>query len=56
MRKIDGLFDCELEPTGECRFDDNEQLIGPNIRKCPTGKTNLHLENEEFYIWTRYFL
>lgn len=37
MRKIDGLYDCELEPTGRCRFDDDEQLIGSNIRKCPTG-------------------
>ncbi len=36
VRKINGVFDCELEPTGKCQFDD-EQLIGPNIRKCPTG-------------------
>jgi hypothetical protein len=37
VRKINGVFDCELEPTGKCRFDD-EQIIGSNIRKCPTGK------------------
>jgi hypothetical protein len=37
VRKINGVFDCELEPTGKCQFDDNE-IIGPNIRKCPTGK------------------
>ncbi|CAF4880550.1 unnamed protein product [Rotaria sp. Silwood1] len=36
VRKINGVFDCELEPTGICRFDD-ENYIGLNIRKCPTG-------------------
>ena len=36
VRKINGIFDCELEPTGQCRFDDDDQ-IGLNIRKCPTG-------------------
>ena len=41
VRKINGLFDCELEPNGICRFND-EHLIGSNIRKCPTGsKTKL---------------
>jgi hypothetical protein len=37
VRKINGVFDCELEPSGQCQFDD-DQFIGPNIRKCPTGK------------------
>lgn len=37
VRKINGRFDCELEPTGRCRFEDEEE-IGMNIRKCPTGK------------------
>ncbi|CAF1026957.1 unnamed protein product [Rotaria sordida] len=38
VRKINGVFDCELEPTGVCRFDNNDdQRIGSNIRKCPTG-------------------
>jgi hypothetical protein len=32
VRKINGVFDCELEPRGICRFDDEL-----NIRKCPTG-------------------
>ncbi|CAF3963369.1 unnamed protein product [Adineta steineri] len=36
VRKVNGIFDCELEPTGICRFND-EQDIGLNIRKCPTG-------------------
>ena len=36
VRRINGIFDCELEPLGKCRFDD-EQEIGMNIRKCPTG-------------------
>ncbi|CAF1123452.1 unnamed protein product [Adineta steineri] len=36
VRKINGVFDCELEPTGQCQFDD-DQIIGSNIRKCPTG-------------------
>ncbi|CAF3425926.1 unnamed protein product [Rotaria socialis] len=36
VRKINGVFDCELEPTGKCRFDD-EDTIGATIRKCPTG-------------------
>jgi hypothetical protein len=35
VRKINGVFDCELEPTGICQFDDE---MGLNIRKCPTGK------------------
>ena len=37
VRKINGIFDCELEPRGICRFEDEEE-IGVNIRKCPTGK------------------
>ena len=38
VRKINGVFDCELEPTGICRFNDNDdQTIGSTIRKCPTG-------------------
>ena len=37
VRKIDGLYDCELEPTGLCRFDDQTK-IGQNVRKCPTGE------------------
>jgi hypothetical protein len=36
VRKINGVFDCELEPTGVCQFDD-DQIVGSNIRKCPTG-------------------
>lgn len=32
-----GVYDCHLEPMGRCRFDD-ENFIGANIRKCPTGK------------------
>ncbi|CAF0806420.1 unnamed protein product [Adineta ricciae] len=36
VRKINGVFDCELEPTGQCQFDD-DHLFGSNIRKCPTG-------------------
>ncbi|UJR09466.1 hypothetical protein I4U23_013704 [Adineta vaga] len=36
VRKINGIYDCELEPTGICRFDDDYE-IGFNIRKCPTG-------------------
>ena len=26
VRKINGVFDCELEPTGKCRFDDENEL------------------------------
>ena len=36
VRKISGVFDCELEPTDPCQFDD-EEGIGLSIRKCPTG-------------------
>ncbi|CAF3323453.1 unnamed protein product [Rotaria sp. Silwood2] len=36
VKKINELYDCELEPTGICRFED-ENNIGLNIRKCPTG-------------------
>ena len=32
VRRINGVFDCELEPTDKCHFDDKQ------IRKCPTGK------------------
>ena len=32
VRKINGIFDCELEPLGICQFEDRI-----NIRKCPTG-------------------
>ncbi|CAF1076383.1 unnamed protein product [Rotaria sordida] len=63
VRKINGVFDCELEPTGICRFDD-ENNIGLNIRKCPTGticdnnqcrpltifqKMNEKIRNESFF-------
>jgi len=41
VRKINGQFDCELEPNGVCSFDD-EHLIGKNIRKCPTGNSKSH--------------
>ena len=37
VKKVNGVFDCELEPRGICRFDD-ENEVGLNIRKCPTGK------------------
>ena len=37
VRKITGIYDCELEPTGPCRFDD-ESKVGIQIRKCPTGR------------------
>ena len=54
VRKIDGLYDCELEPTGNCRFDDDEQLIGSNIRKCPTGRAifNCRMKNITVVIGT----
>jgi hypothetical protein len=54
VRKINGVFDCELEPTGICRFDD-EQDIGLNIRKCPTGKTNkeIFLDDTSIIRWQR---
>jgi hypothetical protein len=54
VRKINGIFDCELEPTGICRFDD-EQDIGLNIRKCPTGKTNkeIFLDDTSIIRWQR---
>lgn len=56
VRKINGLFDCELEPTGICRFDDDYQ-IGLNIRKCPTGKKifisiPFFFDQSNFYIGT----
>ncbi|CAF1933002.1 unnamed protein product [Rotaria magnacalcarata] len=41
VRKINGVFDCELEPTGICRFDYHDSpTIGSNIRKCPTGNNS----------------
>jgi hypothetical protein len=51
VRRINGVFDCELEPTGICQFDnDNGQVIGPNIRKCPTGKKRkFHSSKNRFY-------
>ncbi len=51
VRKIHGIFDCELEPTGQCRFDDDDQ-IGLNIRKCPTGKIKFTF----YLIFIRLFL
>jgi hypothetical protein len=49
VRKINGVFDCELEPTGKCQFDD-DQLIGLNIRKCPTGKKFFFYKIELYFI------
>ena len=53
VRKVNGLFDCELEPNSPCEFHD-EHRIPSSVRKCPTGKfliDSFHTNDSSFFFF-----